>query len=48
MTIEFLKDLMYCNTKKSGSMIVMTIMGMGIAMMMGAFATSHPKLENLV
>ena len=34
---------MYCNTKKLGSMIVMAMMGMGIAMMMGARETSHPK-----
>ena len=34
---------MYCNTKKLGSLIVMAMMGMGIAMMMVACATSHPK-----
>ena len=37
MTIKtyFLKDIMYCNTKKSGSMMGMAMTGMGMAMMMG-------------
>ena len=34
---------MYCNTKRLGSMIVMDMLGMGIAMIIGACATSHPK-----
>ena len=39
---------MYCNAKILGSMIFMAMMAMGIAMMMVAFATSHPKWDNLV
>ena len=43
-TINFLKDLLcIVIQKKTESMIVMAMMGMGIAMMMVAFATSHPK-----
>ena len=30
---------MYCNTKNTGSMMGMAMMGMGIGMMMGACAT---------
>ena len=43
MAIKFIGDSLCIVIQKSVSMIVMAMMVMGIAMMMVACATSHPK-----